>query len=285
MVGIPEHCVASICSLPSVPELPYHDYDYDVNNNNSNGNDKNKDDAIKSTSAAATAALNDDNETANTGEATDGGGLDGSASLSHLSSVTYQRRSIGGSIVEGEDNDDDDDDDDDSNNNKRRIKINRRRESLTWQLPGDSPLLRAVIVIGTYLVAMLVPNVQSLVAVVGAVTGSSTALLIPPILQLAWIRHMETLHEKRLRKPPHLGEWEGGPSKALKRTLFESVYEHRLNHPKRERRNSHNKTHRRKKNKYLFDKILSWFLLTLGSIFALIGSYFSVRDIIQSYDD
>ena len=155
-------------------------------------------------------------------------------------------------------------------------------------MPGDSPWLRAGIVIGTYLVAMVVPNVQSLVSLVGAVTGSSTALLIPPILELAYINHMETLRERGIRKQPHLGEWEGGPSSALKRTLFGSPAHHHR-HPanvrsssnKRERSNGCRTSKRR--NKYFFKKILSWFLLILGSIFALIGSYFSIRDIIQSY--
>jgi proton-coupled amino acid transporter len=67
----------------------------------------------------------------------------------------------------------------------------RRFHNCEYVLPGDSPILRAGLVLATYLVAILVPNVQSLVALVGAVTGSSTALLIPPILELAYIRHME----------------------------------------------------------------------------------------------
>jgi len=314
MVGIPEHKVASVRSLKSLL-LPKSTYPHDSDTNNNN-------EGIKSTSAGAAAVNDDDNETADTGEATDGGGLDGSASLSHYSSVTYPRQSL----VDGED--DEDDADDGNNNNTRRSNNNRRGRAVstafTWHVPGDSPYFRAVIVMGTYCIAMLVPNVQSLVAVVGAVTGSSTALLIPPILELAYIRHLETLQERRIRKhktPPLESEWEGGPSKALKRTLLESSYSqqsqsspssssqsqtmhtniyqprHR-SHPnnnsntntntrsKRERRNNNtNRTHRRrKKKKYFFEKILSWFLLILGSIFALIGSYFSIRDIIQSYE-
>lgn len=53
-------------------------------------------------------------------------------------------------------------------------------------MPGDSPLLRASLVLLTYMVAVVVPNVQSLISLAGAVAGSSTALLIPPILELAW---------------------------------------------------------------------------------------------------
>ena len=58
-------------------------------------------------------------------------------------------------------------------------------------MPGDSPQLRAFLVIMTYLVAVAVPNVQALISLVGALAGSSTALLIPPILELAWIQTLE----------------------------------------------------------------------------------------------
>jgi proton-coupled amino acid transporter len=58
-------------------------------------------------------------------------------------------------------------------------------------MPGDSPLLRASLVLLTYLVAVVVPNVQSLISLAGALAGSSTALLIPPALELAYLRHLE----------------------------------------------------------------------------------------------
>jgi proton-coupled amino acid transporter len=38
-------------------------------------------------------------------------------------------------------------------------------------------------------VAVTVTNVQALTSLVGALAGSSTALLIPPMLELAWIEH------------------------------------------------------------------------------------------------
>ena len=46
---------------------------------------------------------------------------------------------------------------------------------------------------------------------------------------------------------------------------------------------NHEARPRSRKNKYLWDKMLSWSLLVLGSVFALIGSYFSVADILESY--
>ena len=58
-------------------------------------------------------------------------------------------------------------------------------------LPGDSIQLRAVLVLLTFVVAMVVPNVQALISLAGALAGASTALLIPPIMKLAYIRYME----------------------------------------------------------------------------------------------
>jgi amino acid permease len=48
--------------------------------------------------------------------------------------------------------------------------------------------LRIGLVLLTYVVAVAVPNVQSLISLAGALAGSSTALLIPPALELAGLR-------------------------------------------------------------------------------------------------
>ncbi|KAL7571319.1 hypothetical protein ACA910_007640 [Epithemia clementina (nom. ined.)] len=58
-------------------------------------------------------------------------------------------------------------------------------------LPGDSPQLRAALVLLTFVVAVVVPNVQALISLAGALAGSSSALLIPPVLKLAYLRHLE----------------------------------------------------------------------------------------------
>uniref|UniRef100_A0A7S3KVF1 Amino acid transporter transmembrane domain-containing protein n=1 Tax=Amphora coffeiformis TaxID=265554 RepID=A0A7S3KVF1_9STRA len=57
-------------------------------------------------------------------------------------------------------------------------------------LPGDSPQLRATLVLLTYTIAVVVPNVQALISLAGALAGSSSALLIPPVLELAWLEHL-----------------------------------------------------------------------------------------------
>jgi hypothetical protein len=67
-------------------------------------------------------------------------------------------------------------------------------------MPGDSPQLRLMLVLLTYGVAVIVPNVQALISLAGAVAGSSTALLIPPVLELGWIRNLQKI------SPPKEGE-------------------------------------------------------------------------------
>lgn len=56
-------------------------------------------------------------------------------------------------------------------------------------IPGDSYALRTTLVFLTYLIAVAVPNIEALISLAGALAGSSTALIIPPLLELAWLRH------------------------------------------------------------------------------------------------
>jgi proton-coupled amino acid transporter len=178
-------------------------------------------------------------ETAKTGEGAD------NASLSRLSSMGYQ--SVADMMPE-------------------------------WHMPGDSPALRAMLVLSSYVVAMVVPNVESLVSLAGAVAGSSTALLIPPILELAWIRHLE-------KDGIGLGDWEGGPSAASKTTLVQQQHSSSDNGittgPALPSKRNHHRT--RKRKSFWKEKAVSWFLLGMGIIFAAFGSYFSVQDIVQTY--
>ena len=259
MVGIPEHGVPSMQSLPSMSDS------MDATN---------PEDSVSKSMALQESITVNDVETYKTAEATDGGGMSESTSLlSRLSSnMSYQR-----SIVESIDSDSEDKSTDENGMSSPRSRRSHRDSAFEWILPGDSPILRGGLVLATFIVAVLVPNVQSLVSLVGAVTGSSTALLIPPILELAYIRCMEDKEATGRLGSLLLGDWEGGPSTASKRKLFG-------NFPKVYHGYSFStKNKKRRQNKYLRNKILSWFLLILGSIFALIGSYFSIRDILQSY--
>ena len=52
----------------------------------------------------------------------------------------------------------------------------------------SSPKTRVSLVLLTYVIAVAVPNVQVLISLAGALAGSSTALLIPPLLELAWLK-------------------------------------------------------------------------------------------------
>jgi len=284
MAEIPEHTVASMRSLPSL-----HEYDDDADDNCSRHETPSNSDlsgnAVEADASSSSKQQKPkehiETEAAKTGEATDGGGeLSGESVslLSRLSSNLSYQRSIADSSVGN-----DESEDDDSMQSSPSPSPRKSSSAFEYVLPGDSPILRAGLVLATYLVAILVPNVQSLVALVGAVTGSSTALLIPPILELAYIRHMEAkeIATGRLGRSL-LGDWEGGPSIASKRMLFGNsprIYDrYSLGS------NSSPRHKKRRPNKnYLWDRILSWCLLILGSVFALFGSYFSVRDIIQSY--
>jgi amino acid permease len=116
-------------------------------------------------------------------------------------------------------------------------------------MPGDSPLLRAMLVLMTYLVAVIVPNVQSLISLAGALAGSSTALLIPPILELAWIRHLETdLVPEESQEEEKL--WLGG--------VFSNI-------------------------RWSWEKVKCYLMLLLGLIFMLFGTYASLADIVRIY--
>lgn len=62
-------------------------------------------------------------------------------------------------------------------------------ESLSME--GDSRTLRLCLVLSTFLVAILIPHLKSLIAIAGAITGSMTSLLIPPLLALQFTMNMK----------------------------------------------------------------------------------------------
>jgi len=67
------------------------------------------------------------------------------------------------------------------------------------KIPGDSVLLRLCLTLLTFVIAIIVPNVQVLISLAGALAGSSIALLIPPILELAQLRHANNTSNMLLR--------------------------------------------------------------------------------------
>jgi len=62
---------------------------------------------------------------------------------------------------------------------------------------GDTPPVRVGLVLITYIFAIVIPNVQLLVSLAGAVSGSATGLLVPPLLQLAHWKKMEQQERQR----------------------------------------------------------------------------------------
>ena len=141
------------------------------------------------------------------------------------------------------------------------------------KMPGDSLTLRSGLVLMTYLVAVAIPNVQSLISLAGALAGSSTALLIPPVLELAWIRQMEGHHLHHHPPASVAGagaDGSGGQAGEGKSWLLQWISSLKANVL-------------RYKNKWLLERIKCYFLFLLGFIFMGIGTYSSLMDIIRIY--
>jgi len=137
--------------------------------------------------------------------------------------------------------------------------ISNITEALSAQISGDSLPLRMILVFGTYLVAVIIPNVQALISLAGAIAGSSTALLIPPILELALIEHLESITDATTSPGPPSRQTYPRPS-LLSRLCSVSG---------------------KKGNKFRNRRIKCIFLFWLGFIFLGIGSYASISDIIR----
>jgi len=58
-------------------------------------------------------------------------------------------------------------------------------------IEGDSFRKRMTLVLITFVVALTIPDVQELISLAGALAGSSTALIIPPLLTLRYIPELE----------------------------------------------------------------------------------------------
>lgn len=144
----------------------------------------------------------------------------------------------------------------------RTSLISNITEALSEQIMGDSLALRMILVFATYLVAVIIPNVQALISLAGAVAGSSTALLIPPMLELALVEHLETVSDltaspRSPRPLPPSQQTNQRPS-LLSRLC---------------RVSGQKKFHNR--------RIKCMCLFWIGFIFLVFGSYASISDIVQ----
>ena len=124
-------------------------------------------------------------------------------------------------------------------------------------IPGDSIFLRVGLVIMTYLVAVIVPNVQVLISLAGALAGSSTALLIPPMLELALIDHLDSKSDNIIASPRIL------PPSQQNTSSFRRLYKFDLT------------------GKFWKKKLKCFCLFWTGFVFMLIGAYASISDIIS----
>jgi len=130
----------------------------------------------------------------------------------------------------------------------------------TMSIPGDSLLLRTGLVLVTYSVAVIVPNVQVLISLAGALAGSSTALLIPPMLELALVDHLETKTDITMPPrfdPPSLQNTQQNIS-SFRRLCRCDV-----------------------SGKYWMKKLKCFILFWMGFVFMLVGAYASMSDIVR----
>ncbi|KAL7532873.1 hypothetical protein ACHAXR_004907, partial [Thalassiosira sp. AJA248-18] len=126
-------------------------------------------------------------------------------------------------------------------------------------IPGDSLFLRTGLVFMTFLVAVIVPNVQVLISLAGALAGSSTALLIPPMLELALIDHLESKPDITTSpKPFNPSLQQNTSNKSSFRLCRWDV-----------------------SGKFWKKKLKCFFLFWLGFVFMLIGAYASISDIVE----
>ena len=131
-------------------------------------------------------------------------------------------------------------------------------------IPGDSLSIRVILVVLTYCVAVVVPNVQALISLAGAVAGSSTALLIPPILELALIEHLET----SAPTPAHTASPKPTPPSFLQTTISKPSFLRRLMR--------HDLS-----GKYWKKKLKNYVLFWVGILFFIVGAYASIADIVS----
>jgi amino acid permease len=116
---------------------------------------------------------------------------------------------------------------------------------------GDTPAVRVGLVLVTYMFAIVVPNVQLLVSLAGAVSGSATGLLVPPLLQLAYWKQTE-------RQEGWHQVDDDNSNETSPRASFGSWY-------------------------YQRRRMQCYLLFLLGCIVLIIGTTASLRDIIRVY--
>ena len=153
-------------------------------------------------------------------------------------------------------------------------------------MPGDSVQLRLALVVLTYLVAVVVPNVQALISLAGALAGSSTALLIPPVLELAWMEHLE--QHSAMSKDNSSAPMPQSPHmmrvKAIQQAQAQAAQAAASGSIKKKDHSATNAIIQQWfSSKYWVEQLKCYVLLSLGFVFMLIGTYASIADIVKIY--
>lgn len=66
-------------------------------------------------------------------------------------------------------------------------------------LQGDSRTVRGSLVLLTFFIALSVPDVQKLISLAGALAGSSTALIIPPLIGLRFLKQDGSIYSVNMK--------------------------------------------------------------------------------------
>jgi proton-coupled amino acid transporter len=130
-----------------------------------------------------------------------------------------------------------------------------------WSGQSCNLILRMLLVVLTFLVAVVVPNVQALISLAGAIAGSSSALLIPPMLELALIEHLEATSNE-------MSAASSSPRPLRSLSAQQPGFMWKLG--------GHNLS-----GKHWKKKLRCYILFWLGFIFFLIGTYASFSNIVM----
>lgn len=140
---------------------------------------------------------------------------------------------------------------------------------------------KITLVLITYVAALVIPHVETLIALAGALAGSSTALLIPPVLQLAYLRrHQHSLDRNRHN---HVDDGtDGEDEKSDDDDTYDNtgIIDHRYNSALMGPYESFTSVHTKGS---LLTIAMHYLLLLGGIIFLFIGTAASIRDIVRIY--
>jgi len=135
----------------------------------------------------------------------------------------------------------------------KNISISQATTGTEMTIEGDSLTLRVSLVICTYVVAIIIPHLKTLIALAGSITGSMTSLLIPPLLAIRFVigdfLTSAALDGVSVKKMSIFG---------VGRKLIES-------------------------SKYLKLALFNVVLITIGVVYAVLGTASSIQDIIAVY--